>query len=68
MVSNLAEPEPEPLEAMACLEGLNLASDLYVRKIIIAADCLATVNHLDKPFLGISSTIIQVIKAKKRMK
>lgn len=58
--------EPEILEAMACNEGLNLPSDLYLSKVQAAIDCMANVKHLKEPYRGSSNIIIEEIKAKIR--
>jgi len=44
--------DPEILEAMACREGLALASDLHLGKIRMASDCLHVVRSIDAPGMG----------------
>jgi ribonuclease HI len=38
--------EPEALEAMACLEALDLADDCALRKLKVASDCLSVVKNI----------------------
>lgn len=54
--------DPESLEAHACCEAFSLAEDLQMRRVKVATDCMATVNHIKGKFIGISSTIIDDIK------
>lgn len=56
--------QPECLEAMAVSEALALASDLYIDKILVATDCMSTVNHLKGQYLGPNAAIIHDIKEK----
>lgn len=44
--------DPESLEAMACREGLALASDLLLRHIRLATDCLGVVRSLREEGMG----------------
>lgn len=55
---------PEILEAMSFHEALALASDLNLRKVQVITDCMATVHHLKRPYLGESSRVIDDIKEK----
>jgi hypothetical protein len=55
--------DPEILEAMAVREGVNLAQDLNLPRIMLATDCLSVVKVLKKVNLGSYSHIIQEIKA-----
>jgi ribonuclease HI len=55
--------DPEVLEAMAVREGVNLAQDLNLPRIMLATDCLSVVKVLKKVNLGSYSHIIQEIKA-----
>lgn len=50
--------DPECLEAHACCEAFALATDLQVRRIRVATDCLATVNNLSRNFMGSYSAIV----------
>ena len=56
----------ECLEAHACCEAFALATDLQLRRVKVATDCLATVNHLYGNFMGSSATIIRDIKLRMR--
>jgi len=40
--------DPELMEAIACREGLALASDLAVRKIRLATDNISVVNNISR--------------------
>ena len=57
---------PECLEAHACCETFALATDLQLRRVKVATDCLAIVNHLYGKFMGSSATIIRDIKLRMR--
>jgi hypothetical protein len=39
-------PNPETLEALACLETLALAEDCGIRKMLVASDCLNVVKNI----------------------
>lgn len=56
--------QAETLEAMAFREALALASDLYINKVQVVTDCLATINHLRGLYLGQSAAIISDIRKK----
>lgn len=58
---------PEALEAMACSEGLSLALDLNLQKVLVATDCVATVKHIEEAYLGPSKVIVEEIKTKLQM-
>ncbi|KAE8777054.1 hypothetical protein D1007_50245 [Hordeum vulgare] len=52
----------EILEAMATNEALALARDLACTNIVVASDCLNTVNHLKSDYLGASKAIIYELR------
>lgn len=52
------------LEAMALREALSLAEDLYLRRIPIAIDCQAKINHIQGGYKGTSQAVIHDIKTK----
>jgi hypothetical protein len=54
--------DPEILEALAVREGLNLAQDLKLPRMMIASDCLRVVNALHEANLGVYSHIISEIQ------
>ena len=54
---------PEVAEAMACREGLALASDLDLQKIRIATDCVNVVKSIHGQGMGLYSHIFREIKA-----
>lgn len=53
---------PEIAEAMACIEGLALASDLMLRKVRIAMDCANIVKSIQGPGMGLYGHITREIK------
>ena len=54
---------PETAEAMACREGLALAKDLALQKILIATDCANVVRSIQGPGMGTYGHITREIKA-----
>uniref|UniRef100_A0A0E0K3S1 RNase H type-1 domain-containing protein n=1 Tax=Oryza punctata TaxID=4537 RepID=A0A0E0K3S1_ORYPU len=56
--------EPETMEAMACKEGLSLASDLLLQKFRLASDCINVVRSIQGAGMGPYGHIIQEIKAR----
>ena len=54
---------PEVAEAMACREGLVLASDLDLQKIRIAMDCVNVVKSIHGQSMGLYGHIVREIKA-----
>lgn len=56
--------QPEVLEAMAVREAFALADDLYVKKLHITTDCIATTTHLRAEYRGPSAVVINDIKEK----
>ena len=54
---------PEVAEAMACREGLALASDLDLQKIRIATDCVNVVKNIYGQGMGLYGHIVMEIKA-----
>jgi hypothetical protein len=55
--------DPEVLEALACQEGLDLASDLLLTKFRVASDCLNVIKSLESAGWGSYGHIEQEIKA-----
>ena len=51
-------------EAMACREGMALASDLVLQKFKLASDCLNVVRNLQGTAMGAYGHIIREIKAR----
>ncbi|XBH58391.1 hypothetical protein VPH35_079842 [Triticum aestivum] len=47
---------------MAAREALALAKDLACTKIVVATDCLSTVNHLKTDYMGWAKAIIFELK------
>ena len=56
--------DPAVLEALACREALALASDLHVRKIKVASDCLEVINSMQTSYVGKFSVILKEIKVR----
>ena len=54
---------PEVAEAMACREGLALASDLDLQKIRIVTDCVNVVKNIYGQGMGLYGHIVIEIKA-----
>jgi ribonuclease HI len=54
---------PTVMEALACREGLALAQDLNIQKVMVATDCLTVVNDMARPFVGSYCMVIDEIKA-----
>ena len=54
---------PEVAEAMACREGLALASDLDLQKIRISTDCVNVVKNIYGQGMGLYGHIVMEIKA-----
>lgn len=44
--------KPETLEALACREGLSLASDLLLHRVRLASDCANVVRSIHDEALG----------------
>jgi hypothetical protein len=55
--------DPKVLEALACREGLDLASDLLLTKFRVASDCLNMIKSLESEGWGSYGHIVQEIKA-----
>ena len=55
---------PETAEAMACREGLALASDLLLQKFRIATDCQNVVRSMQGSGMGPYDHLIQEIKSR----
>ena len=56
--------DTEMAEAMACHEGMALASDLVLQKFKLASDCLNVVRNLQGTAMGAYGHIIREIKAR----
>jgi len=56
--------DPEMAEAMACREGMALASDLVLQKFKLASDCLNMVQNLQGTAMGVYGHIIHEIKVR----
>ena len=56
--------DPESMEAIACREGLAIASDLAMRKVRIASDNINVVKNIRGDSKGIYGHIVQEIKAR----
>jgi ribonuclease HI len=56
--------DPETLEAMACREGVDLASDLLIQRVRVASDCFNAIRGIHEGTMGIYSHIVQEIKAR----
>lgn len=55
--------DPETLEAMACREGLALASDLLLQRIMVASDCINAIRSIQEESMGQYGQITKEIKA-----
>ena len=55
--------DPETMEAIACREGLALASDLMFRKVRLASDNASVVRSFKGDGKGVYGQIVQEIKA-----
>jgi ribonuclease HI len=53
---------PEVLEAMACREGLALATDLLLQQVRVASDCLNVIRSIDEEGRESYGHVIQEIK------
>jgi ribonuclease HI len=56
--------EPETMEAIACREGLSLASDLQLNKVKLASDCANVVRCILEEAMGSYSHVVREIKAR----
>ena len=56
--------DPETMEAIACREGLALASDLGLQKLQLASDCANVVRSIRDNGLGQYGHIVQEINAR----
>jgi hypothetical protein len=56
--------DPEVLEALACREGLALASDLLLTKFRVASDCSNVIKSLEGSGYGVYGHIVQEIQAR----
>jgi ribonuclease HI len=52
------------LEALACSEATSLATDMGVRKCVIASDCLEVIMNLQKQSLCAYSSVLKEIKVR----
>ena len=55
--------DPETLEAMACREGLALASDLLLQRIMVASDCINAIRSIQEESMGQYGQITKEIRA-----
>ena len=55
--------DPETLEAMACREGLALASDLLLQRIRVASDCVNAIRSIQDKSMGKYGQITKEIRA-----
>jgi hypothetical protein len=58
--------DPESMEALACREGLDLASDLAVRKFSLASDNISVVKNIKSGSKGAYTHIVEEIRARAR--
>lgn len=56
--------EPETVEALACREGLALASDLLLRSFRLASDNANVIRSIKEPGMGVYGHIVREIKAR----
>ncbi|CAN6318053.1 unnamed protein product [Urochloa humidicola] len=56
--------DPEMAEAMACREGMALASDLVLQKFKLATDCLNIIRNLHGTAMGAYGHVVREIKAR----
>jgi len=56
--------DSEMAEAMACREGMALASDLVLQKLRLATDCLNVVRNLQGSAIGAYGHVVREIKAR----
>lgn len=53
--------DPPSVEAQACNEALALATDLNLRKVVIASDCLKVVSNINKGSASIYAPVLNEI-------
>jgi len=58
--------DTEVVEAMACCEGLALASDLGLHSFFVASDCANAVRSFKGKRFGRYGTIVREINARRR--
>lgn len=56
--------EPETVEALACREGLALASDLLLRKFRLASDNANVIRSIGESGMGAYGHVVREIKAR----
>jgi ribonuclease HI len=56
--------DPEMLEAMACREGMALATDISLQRFILASDCSNAISSIRGEGMGSYGHIVQEIKAR----
>ncbi|CAN6270926.1 unnamed protein product [Urochloa humidicola] len=56
--------EPEVMEAMACREGMALASDLLLQRVRMASDCNNVVRSFNEGMMGPYGHVIMDIRAR----
>lgn len=63
MVQSISDPSS--LEALACPEGLALADDLSLSRIVVASDCQVVMNEIEQGSTGAYGAIIREIKERR---
>jgi hypothetical protein len=53
--------DPETLEVLACRQGLALASDLLLQRLVFASDCANVVKNVKRAAMGHYGQIVQEI-------
>jgi hypothetical protein len=56
--------DPETLEAMACREGLAIATNLLLQRIRLATDCINVVRNIEGDGKGLYGHILQEVNAR----
>lgn len=56
--------DPEIAKAIACREGLALASDLLLKKFRVASDCQNVIRSLEEGGMGVYGHVVQEIRAR----
>jgi hypothetical protein len=57
--------DPGTLEAWACAEGLALAEDLNIKKLMLATDCLGVSREINEGSLSSYATILKEIEERR---
>jgi ribonuclease HI len=58
--------EPDTVEAIACKEGLALASDLVLRDFRLACDNVGVIRSIQEGSMGLYGHVVQEIRARSR--